>query len=96
MLLQTISWADDVDDLPLAYEFGYAHGLLDVSSVSRCEATTAFSNPLTLTFGEENITSDEGIVCAVFNSRTDKIDSDERIVRPSRPNWLVIPYPCPG
>ncbi|CAM9627610.1 unnamed protein product, partial [Ectocarpus sp. 12 AP-2014] len=33
-LLQTAGWADDFGDLPMAYEFGYAHGRLEVLSVS--------------------------------------------------------------
>ncbi|CAM9224561.1 unnamed protein product [Ectocarpus sp. 12 AP-2014] len=33
-LLQTAGWVDDFDDLPIAYEFGYAHGRLEVLSVS--------------------------------------------------------------
>lgn len=36
VLLQTMAWVDDVDDLPLTYEFGYAHGWHKVASVSRC------------------------------------------------------------
>lgn len=31
VLLQTVTWTDDFDDLPLAYEFGLAHGWHEVS-----------------------------------------------------------------
>ena len=34
VLLQTMGWTDDFDDLPLAYEFGYTHGWHDVSSIT--------------------------------------------------------------
>lgn len=34
VLLQTMAWTDDFDDLPLAYEFGYTHGWHDVSSIT--------------------------------------------------------------
>lgn len=33
--LQTVGWTDDVDDLPMAYEFGYTQGWHEVLSVSR-------------------------------------------------------------
>ena len=33
VLLQTMAWTDDFDDLPLAYEFGYTHGWHEVSSL---------------------------------------------------------------
>lgn len=38
VLLQTMAWTDDFEDLPLAYEFGHAPGWVRVSSVPRCEA----------------------------------------------------------
>ncbi|CAM9207243.1 unnamed protein product, partial [Ectocarpus fasciculatus] len=34
VLLETTGWTDDFDDLPVAYEFGYTHGRLEVFSVS--------------------------------------------------------------
>lgn len=34
VLLQTMAWTDDFDDLPLAYKFGYTHGWHDVSSIT--------------------------------------------------------------
>lgn len=33
--LQTLGWTDNVEDLPMAYEFGYAQGWHEVLSVSR-------------------------------------------------------------
>lgn len=33
--LQATAWTDDIDDLPMVYEFGYAHGWHEVLSVSR-------------------------------------------------------------
>lgn len=35
VLLQTIGWVDDFEDLPMAYEFGYASGWHEVDSVFR-------------------------------------------------------------
>lgn len=35
VLLKTMAWTDDLDDLPMVYEFGRAHGRHDVLSVSR-------------------------------------------------------------
>lgn len=33
--LQSTSWTDDFDDLPVSYAFGYAHGWQDITSVAR-------------------------------------------------------------
>ena len=35
VLLQTMAWTDDFDDLPVTYQFGYTHGLRKVLSASR-------------------------------------------------------------
>lgn len=35
VLLQTMAWTDDFDDLPMTYEFGFVHGWHEVLSVSR-------------------------------------------------------------
>lgn len=35
VLLQTMAWNDDVDDLPISYKFGFIHGWHHVLSVSR-------------------------------------------------------------
>ncbi len=35
VLMQTMGWTDDFDDLPMTYQFGYSHGWQDVLSVSR-------------------------------------------------------------
>lgn len=35
VVLQTMGWTDDIDDLPMVYEFGYTNGWHEVLSVSR-------------------------------------------------------------
>lgn len=35
VLMQTMGWTDDFDDLPMTYQFGYTHGWQNVLSVSR-------------------------------------------------------------
>lgn len=33
--LQSTSWTDDFDDLPVSYAFGYAHGWQEIVSATR-------------------------------------------------------------
>ena len=35
VVLQTMGWTDDFEDLPMTYEFGYSHGWHEVLSVFR-------------------------------------------------------------
>lgn len=35
VMLQTMAWTDDFEDLPMVYEFGYTHGWHEVLSLSR-------------------------------------------------------------
>ena len=42
VLLQTMAWTDDFDDLPLAYEFGFTHGWHGVSSLDRSDVYAFF------------------------------------------------------
>lgn len=37
VLLQTMAWTDDFEDLPMTYEFGYVPGWVEVRSSSRCD-----------------------------------------------------------
>ncbi|CAN0003126.1 unnamed protein product [Pylaiella littoralis] len=44
VLLQAMAWTDDFEDLPMAYEFGYVHGWVEVSSVSSAQLVTKLSS----------------------------------------------------
>lgn len=37
VLLETMAWVDNFEDLPMAYEFGYVHGWEEVRSATRCD-----------------------------------------------------------
>ncbi|CAM9632430.1 unnamed protein product [Ectocarpus sp. 6 AP-2014] len=44
VMLQTLGWTDDFEDLPMTYEFGYSHGWHEIRSVSRQQWITRLSS----------------------------------------------------
>ncbi|CAM9196214.1 unnamed protein product, partial [Ectocarpus sp. 8 AP-2014] len=44
VMLQTLGWTDDFEDLPMTYEFGYSHGWHEVRSVSSQRWITRLSS----------------------------------------------------